>query len=298
MTILHPIVKDEAKWIPVNDYEFYTRLFLSVVQPPKATVLFLHGLGGRIDNHVEMARLFARNGIQVFGFDQRGFGLSGEKAGDMGNSHGIPTVVKDIAAMNKLAMVKGVPHFIYGISMGGTNALNYCLLHSSDSRIAGVIAESPGLRALGMLVPSPSEIKSCEDDDANRLIMKAVKIDLNTLHNNQEILNLMAAAGINIPDSALGTLVDIYTLGQSVIARAPHFTTPVLLIHGAGDPITDSNATQEFFYGLPGNHDKSLKILDNCPYHVIHRVVEHEAEIQEGYMQWILSRAKSAGNAT
>ncbi|KAJ1944917.1 hypothetical protein FBU59_002464 [Linderina macrospora] len=294
MTISHPVVKDEIKWTTVNGYEFYTRLFLSVVQPPKATVLLLHGFGDRVDYYELMAQLFARSGIQVFGFDQRGFGLSGEKAGDMGNNHGIPTVVKDIAAMNKLAMADGVPHFIYGNSMGGMNALNYCLLHSNDDRIAGVIVQSPALRTFGAILPSASEVKSCEDDDANRLVMKSIEIDPNYYHDNQEMLNLVVAAGINVNDSALGTLVDMHNVGQSIIARAPHFTTPVLLTHGDGDLITDSSATQEFFDNLPGDHDKTLRMLDNCPYHVIHYLVEHGAELQHDYMLWILSRVESA----
>ncbi|KAJ1951119.1 hypothetical protein EC988_004140, partial [Linderina pennispora] len=168
MTITEQIIEEETKWVTVNGYQFYTRLFKSAVQPPKATLLFMHGLGDQVDNYEILAPYLARAGIQFFGFDQRGFGRSGSKAGDLGDNGGMENVVRDIAAMNSLAMIDGVKHFMFGISMGGMHILNYCLLYNQDRHIAGIISQVPGLKVLGLLVPSDEDVKSCEEDSANR----------------------------------------------------------------------------------------------------------------------------------
>lgn len=48
----------------------------------------IHGFGEHISRYDRMFTLFAENGIQCYGYDQRGFGQSGKKAQDYGNLHG------------------------------------------------------------------------------------------------------------------------------------------------------------------------------------------------------------------
>ncbi|ORX72655.1 hypothetical protein DL89DRAFT_264866 [Linderina pennispora] len=189
-----------------------------------------------------MAQYFAHVGIQFFGFDQRGFGKSGSKAGDLGDNGGVDNVVKDIAAMNRLAMIDGVKHFMFGISMGGMHVLNYCLVHNQDGHIAGIISDAPALENSGLLVPSDEE----------------------TLFNNQAIVEQWERDDLCLNYSTLGTLVDMYTVGPRITARASDFITP-------------------FFAGLPDSLDKKLKIIENCPFHL---------ELADEYTQWILSRVE------
>ncbi|KAJ1955260.1 hypothetical protein EC988_001979 [Linderina pennispora] len=292
MAISQSVVEEETKWVTANGYEFYTRLFKSVVQPPKATLLLMHALGDRVDNYTEMAQYFAHVGIQFFGFDQRGFGKSGSKAGDLGDNGGVDSVVKDIAAMNRLAMIDGVKHFMLGISMGGMYVLNYCLLYNQDGHIAGIISDAPALKTLGVLIPSNEEVKSCEEDSASRKIKKTCGFKPETLFNNKAIVERWERDDLSLNYSALGTLVDIHTVGPRIAARASDFITPVLLAHADGDSITDPNATRKFFADLPDSLDKKLKIIENCPFHVITGVVGHELELVDEYTQWILSRVE------
>lgn len=53
----------------------------------------VHGFGEHINRYDRMFTLFAENGIQCYGYDQRGFGQSGKKAQDYGNLHGYVVVV-------------------------------------------------------------------------------------------------------------------------------------------------------------------------------------------------------------
>ena len=48
----------------------------------------VHGFGEHITRYDRMFQYLAEHGIQSYAFDQRGFGQSGQKAGDFGNNHG------------------------------------------------------------------------------------------------------------------------------------------------------------------------------------------------------------------
>ncbi|KAJ2468508.1 hypothetical protein EV174_006297, partial [Coemansia sp. RSA 2320] len=128
-------VDEVMEWVESENRKFYTHVFKATTQPPVATLTIVHGLGEHIDRYEDMARAFARSGIQVLGFDQRGFGKTGRQCGVLGDNEGLDTVASDIALMNKRVSVDGVPHFLFGHSMGGLNVLNYCLQRNDDGQV-------------------------------------------------------------------------------------------------------------------------------------------------------------------
>jgi alpha-beta hydrolase superfamily lysophospholipase len=91
-----------------------------------ASLLIVHGLGEHSGRYDHVARRLAAKGIDVHGFDLRGFGAS---AGRRGHVDRWSRFHDDVEA--RLAHVRGLaggrPVILYGHSMGGLVALGYVL---------------------------------------------------------------------------------------------------------------------------------------------------------------------------
>ncbi|KAJ1932531.1 hypothetical protein FBU59_006339 [Linderina macrospora] len=289
-------VEETTEWVSENGHEFYTHLYKSTVQPPKATVTFVHGLSEHTDRYEDLARYFARAGIQVIGFDQRGFGRTGQKDGKLGHNQGIQNVLDDLAAMNKRVSVDGVPHFLFGHSMGGFISLKFCSERNKDGHVKGVVSSAPALRP-GKTTQPPKivEIILKQIVKVAPSIKKESGIDVEHLTDNQAELDKFNASPLNLSYCSLGTMADIYFGGLKLIKEAGSFSTPVYLIHADGDMATDCEGTQEFFGKLSQDLDKHFEHVKGCKYHEIHFQEDLDIDLPKTYTQWILQRI---GNST
>lgn len=104
--------------------QFYTRTYVPDGDQPKAVIVFVHGFAEHVGRYTHFHPLFAQQGIAVFAFDQRGFGLTGQdvEKRSKGSTYG-KTSWKDQMADIAWAVshakeaFKGVPVFLMGHSM-------------------------------------------------------------------------------------------------------------------------------------------------------------------------------------
>ncbi|KAJ2371384.1 hypothetical protein H4S02_009577 [Coemansia sp. RSA 2611] len=281
-------VDEVIEWVDNENRSFYTHLFKATTQPPVATMTIVHGLCEHIDRYEDMARSFARGGIQVLGFDQRGFGKTGRQCGLLGDNEGLDTVASDIATMNNRVTIDGVPHFLFGHSMGGMNVLNFCLLKPDN--IKGVISSAPALLPGKPLMP-PRFLQFALHQVVRFFpsIQKATGVGSEMLTSNQAELKKFNASIENLSHCTLKTLASIIKGGPNVIKNASEFKTPVYLIHADGDKATDPAGTRQFFEGLPESLDKEYKEVSN-EYHELHFEENLDFDLMNTYKQWILSR--------
>ncbi|KAJ2815287.1 hypothetical protein IWW50_006872, partial [Coemansia erecta] len=254
-------VTEETQWVEHDGREFYTHEYRAA--KAVATVLIVHGLGEHIDRYDGLARALAQAGIRVLGFDQRGFGKTGRRCGRLGDNEGLARVCADIAFMSQRVAIAGVPHFLFGHSMGGLNVLNYALEHNRDGHVRGVIASAPALLPGRPLMP-PAFVVGLLHQVARVVpsIQKSTGINVDMLTSNEDERSRFGASVENIGHCTLGTLSSILRRGPQVIADAPRFDTPVLLVHAAGDKATDFAGTARFFAALPDGLDKQYKEFD------------------------------------
>ena len=108
-----------------------------------AKVVFVHGYSDHVGRYYGFFPHLASSGIQVFGWDQRGWGRSVHKPSDRGETGPTSRVVADIAAFieDKLAAAPvGAPLFVMGHSMGGAGAIYLGVKHPSIWAGVGAIA--------------------------------------------------------------------------------------------------------------------------------------------------------------
>ncbi|KAI8323064.1 alpha/beta-hydrolase, partial [Martensiomyces pterosporus] len=286
-------VEEVTEWLPSHraDHKLYTRLFKSTAQPPLATLTLVHGIGEHVDRYESVARSFARSGIQVLCFDQQGFGKTGHRNGNLGDNGGPNCVIEDIALMNKHASIQGVPHFLFGHSMGGLNALRYCLERNHDGHVRGVVASAPALLP-GKTITPPKLLVFLLKQVVKVApgMTKKTDITMDMMTSNKEEVERFNASKYNLDYSTLRTLNTIVTAGEEVSRRAPEFSTPVFLVHGEGDQITDCEATCKFFEGLPEGLDKDIRVIEGCNYHEIHFEQDLGFDLFDAYQTWIIRR--------
>jgi acylglycerol lipase len=241
-------------------------------------VVITHGLGehsGRYD-HV-IARLTAA-GLRVYSWDLRGHGRS---EGARGDARDYGVLMDDGAEVWGLARAEsaGGRMFLYAHSTGGQIVLNFAVRDAPQA--AGLILTSPWLRlafdppmwklALARVAagvwPSFSQETEVRPDGLSRDMhfLKSMP-DPQLVHHRMSarMFRSMVAGGMRAARD--GTRLEY----------------PMLMIHGANDPVTSVEATKEFFHALRST-DKSLFIVpealhethnDLCRDTVMTRIVE------------------------
>ncbi|KAJ2660490.1 hypothetical protein IWW48_002954 [Coemansia sp. RSA 1200] len=294
------VVRERKEWVQFDGLEFYTHLYVSTHQPPRATVLVVHDICEHTNRYDALARAFARAGIQVLGFDQRGFGHTGQRNTDrvhLGDNGGAGTVVRDIAYMSRRVAIRGVPHFLFGHSAGGTNALNYCSVGNADGLVCGVIASAPALTMGRMLFPSTSAGHLFSSAWARRLRAKIAphartysKLTPDMLTDNKRELEKLATSRYMMDWCTAATLASMVDMGKAVRKSAPSFATPLLVIHGDCDVAAPCEGVRDFIFHLPEHTDKEYVELVNCKYHEIDFQDNLDINPTEKYIDWIISR--------
>ncbi|ORX84724.1 alpha/beta-hydrolase [Basidiobolus meristosporus CBS 931.73] len=278
-------VKDT--WHEHDGVTFYTKLF-EVTPKPRATVTLIHGLGEHCDRYEELGKYLGERGIQVFTYDQRGFGKTGYRNPPLGHSGGFEKVLQDVDYFVERSSFSdlSVPHFLFGHSMGGMIVLNYGAVYSTRE-IAGIIASAPCIQAGKGYIVSGIQAKALGFLGSIPIIntlpiqsnIKAEHLSFNE-KSNQEYMGSM----YNFGYASLSCLSDIFYYGKLLLTdRYKNFLTPVLLTHGEQDQITSCAATTEFHDLLEA--DKTLKIWPNSA-HELH-FEDNKQEVMEYYYQWL-----------
>ncbi len=217
----------------------------------RAVMSLVHGFGEHCGRYSDMAEALSAAGIATIALDLRGHGKSDGKRG----------VVRDYTEyfddLNQLLDTTrreypGVPHILYGHSMGGGLVLNYMLqdepqesLNEKNTDILAVIASAPLLR-LAAPVPKPLRwiIQGLTKLFPDFSISQPVK--------GEAVSSLPAEQEKYVQDPLNhGTLGGRLALGMiarggASLADAESWSKPLLLMHAKADVLTDFTASETF----------------------------------------------------
>ncbi|OHE92403.1 hydrolase [Colletotrichum orchidophilum] len=115
--------------------------------PIKAKLVFVHGFSDHVGRYHELFPNLAGRGIQVFSWDQRGWGRSAAKPAERGLTGPTSRVLADVAAFIRDKLPSpDVPVFVMGHSMGGGQVLALASnpqYHDLVAQVRGWLLESP-----------------------------------------------------------------------------------------------------------------------------------------------------------
>lgn len=250
---------------------------------PKASVIFVHGLGEHSLKYDAFAERFYKEGFAAFSYDQRGHGRS---QGRRAYVNRFEELLEDLKQLVNIAKTQTLAEGVYliGQSLGGLVSLVYAIKYGSE--IKGVVASSPALR----LKSPPSVIEIIL---AKLLISFIPQLAVGNRIPFEDISHDEDAIAEAKADKLSHRLISIRLFFEMLEAMRYAFDNiskievPVLLLHGTGDRVTDADATKEFYESL-SCADKEIKLYPEL-YHELFREINKE-QIQKQVLDWVLKR--------
>ncbi len=273
---LSPFVARDGENIAVQDWPLPAR-FAS-----RGTVLIVHGLGEHAGRYDAVARGLNDWGFVVRGYDQYGHGSSGGPRGGLPSATRLLDDLGDLVDDTRTRMEASAPLILLGHSMGGLVAAQFvarkirpvsALVLSSPALDAGLnLVQKALLAVLPKIAPdlrigngvNPSFISH---DPA---VVAAYKADKLVHDRISARLALFIAEG-----------------GPAVVAQAPRWKTPTLLLYAGDDLLVNPAGSQAFAAAAPQNV-VTTQCFDDL-YHEIFNEV-HAGPVFVALKRWLDAR--------
>ncbi|KAI9467960.1 MAG: Alpha/Beta hydrolase protein [Benjaminiella poitrasii] len=282
------------EWITTKDgTSIYTKTWKPASTTPViANLVMIHGFGEHIGRYDRLLSYFASQGIESYGYDQRGWGETGKKSTQFGNNQGYDTALNDIDAAIIKTKREGVPLFLMGHSMGGGLILNYLArnnVYKGVDLLSGAISSAP-LVTLSMPI-SPIKYYTIRTLSAivPSMTIRAGVDPAGISHDKAEVEKYKNDPLVH-DFATLATLRSFIDAGTDIINKAKPLAKlvqiPILYSHSDADPINAFKGSSDA-YELTSSIDKELKNWSGL-YHELHNeTMPQRQEITEYYAGWI-----------
>lgn len=216
-------------------------------QRPRAVVLLVHGLGEHAWRYDPLALRLNEWGFTVRAYDQRGHGESGGPRGVLPDDDALLDDLDEVLddTRRHLAQPWACPLILLGHSMGGVVSASYVLRAQAAGRheVDALVLSSPALnlglgpmqRAMAALllrlapdlaVPNGLDTSKLSHDEA---VVTAYRKD-------RRVHNRISARLLRF----------IHHHGERVLAAAPQWRVPTLLLYAGADHLVDSAGSRAF----------------------------------------------------
>ncbi|MFB1035452.1 MAG: lysophospholipase [Sinobacterium sp.] len=248
----------------------YTRQWLPE-QPPKALVLLVHGMAEHCGRYQHMGKYLTLQGYALCGLDLPGHGNSAGPRGYVDSFEDFSAVVLQYLDM-LTEKYPDVPVYLLGHSMGGLISSNLLLEH--QAKFKGCILSAAAIR-------SPETPPAFQ-----MMILKLLAIitpKLGVIQLDAEGVNSdpkQVTKYLNDPLNYIGKIsarliVGMFNTMLKVVSRASEITIPLLLLHGAEDPMTSVDGSQ-ILINQSGSQDKKLIIYPGLRHEVFNESINVE----------------------
>ena len=219
----------------------------------RAQVLIVHGLGEHSGRYEHVAQKLNSWGYAVRSFDLWGHGLSDGERGSMRDEH---AMLDDLAAVvdhTRKTMPPGQPLVLLGHSLGGLLAARFVSLRMRpiDALVLSSPALDPGLNAFQKLLLATLPGIAPNLRVGNGLQVKYLSHDAAVVAAYQ--------ADPLVHDRICARLaLFIAQAGRAVLATAPQWNTPTLLLFAGQDKLVSPQGSRDFLKLAPGAMVQSL----------------------------------------
>jgi alpha-beta hydrolase superfamily lysophospholipase len=212
----------------------------------RGVVLLVHGLGEHAGRYEELARWLNERGFAVRGYDHYGHGDSGGVRGGLPSDLRLVEDLADILGSTRKRMQASTPLILLGHSMGGLVAAH--LVAQGLARVDGLVLSSPaldpGLTAFQKLLLAVLPSIAPNLRVGNRL-------DPNWISHDPKVVQAYQQDRL-IHDRISGRLGRyIAETGPLVLAAAPRWEIPTLLLYAGADRLVSPRGSEAFAKAAP-----------------------------------------------
>lgn len=249
---------------------------------PKASIVFLHGVGEHIGRYESVFQAFAAQGYGCYGFDQRGFGRS---EGKRGHVHAFQDYVDDAAEFIDQIVVRdtSLPLFLFGHSMGSIFMLHYALQHASA--LKGLLVFSCPLQLASWFAGSGGFLAGLLSGIAPRLPIPSL-IDLEELSDDPRVIDDFEHDPYRVANVTIGWLHQFALARENIGRNAGRIFLPTLICHGSDDRIAAVSGAQALYERLGGN-DKTLTIYAGFKHELLNHQPAESAQVLKETIEWL-----------
>jgi alpha-beta hydrolase superfamily lysophospholipase len=267
----------------------YYQSWLPAIQPPRALLINLHGLGDHSGLYPNLVGHLASCGFAVYAFDMRGNGRSPGQRAYVGSWQEYRNDLHAFVALVR-GWHEGLPLFLVGNSLGGLVVLEYALNHPEG--LAGVIAAAPPLGKLGVprVLMTLGRLMS-------RIIPRFslhVGMDLSGLARDRAVIDTVLADPYFHRRGTARLSTEVVAAIARVQTGASRFSLPLLLLHGSDDRMVPPDGTRSFFSRLQSN-EREFREYPGA-YHGLFADIGHQ-DVLNDVEQWLETRLSRQGKS-
>ncbi len=256
--------------------------------PTTAVILALHGFNDYGAFIKDAAAYFAERGIDVYAYDQRGFGAA-PFVGRWFETERFLTDARDVTRMIG-GRHPGVPLYLLGESMGGAVVMSMLAETPMETEVAGAILSAPAVWGRETMPWYQTSLLWVAANIAPGLHLTGRGLKIQPSDNIEMLRELgrdpLVIKGANV--AAIHGLVDLMDLA---LTSARRFRSPALILYGAKDEIVQAAPTRVMMARLPEDTSEQRRVaVYDAGYHMLLRDLQAETVWQD-IVSWIESPA-------
>jgi acylglycerol lipase len=257
-----------------------------------AVVLALHGFNDYSNAFAWPGKVWAKDGIATYAYDQRGFGAAPER----GMWPGRAALAADAATAAQILrrLYPRLPLYILGESMGGSVAVVAMTRESGTPflDVDGIILTAPAVwgRATMDLVPRLALWAAVRLIPGLTLTGRGLEIKPS---DNIPMLRALSRDPLVIKETRVDTIYGLVDLMDAALDSAPVLDVPLLVMYGAKDEIVPKTPIRRFVSRLPAQCRHRAKLAwYKDGYHMLLRDLEGPI-VAADVASWVLAPAAS-----
>lgn len=212
----------------------------------RGTVIVVHGLGEHAGRYDHVARRLNDWGFAVRGYDQYGHGESGGPRGGLPNDTRLLDDLADIVDSTRRRMDPGTPLLLLGHSLGGLVAARFVAQHMGQ--VEGLVLSSPALDA-GLSGFQKFLVSLLPVVLPNLRVGNGLQSDF--LSHDPAVVAAYRA-DLQVHDRISARLARfIANAGSEVLAAAPRWQVPTLLLYAGDDRLVNPQGSRDFAAAAP-----------------------------------------------
>jgi alpha-beta hydrolase superfamily lysophospholipase len=212
----------------------------------QGTAVLIHGVGEHSGRYGHVAAVMTGCGVDVVGYDQRGFGRS---EGKKGRIPADTTMVDDAV-------------FVFRTVAKDAGAAPFLIAHSMGGAIAAFAVTSGAIVPRGLILSSPAirpQLLGGEVTERALRVMRRLTPNLpfsslikpGDVTRDPEVIKGILADPLMHTRVTARLIVSILDQGAAALAAAHSLSTPALLLIAGADKVVHAEASQEFARRVP-----------------------------------------------
>jgi alpha-beta hydrolase superfamily lysophospholipase len=254
----------------------------------RGMVVIVHGLGEHAGRYDRVARRLNQWGFAVRGYDQYGHGESDGVRGALPTATRLLDDLADIVDSTRTRMEPGLPLILLGHSMGGLVAATFVaqILRPVDALVLTSPALDAGLSRFQRLLLGILPRIAPNFTVDNGLEVQAISHDPEVVRAYQ--------ADPRVHGRISGRLARfIADGGPAVVAQAPHWHVPTLLMYAGSDRLVNPAGSRSFAQAAPAAVVES-HCFEPLYHEILNEPEELAAPVFERLKTWLDERLQAA----